>query len=248
MMGVGRDASKGLDFKGVAHSYGHQQVLSDISFHIDPGEILCLLGPSGCGKTTSLRLVAGLEDLQQGEIALGGDVIAIPGEAVPTEARGVGYVIQDFALFPHLNVFDNVAFGLKGQSKAKAKETVEDLLASVGLGGRDSAYPHQLSGGEQQRVALARAFAPKPQILLLDEPFSSLDVLIRKDLRLVTRDLVRSRHIPALLVTHDPLEAAQMGDHIAVMQNGHIIQYGDLDQLKNAPASEFVRELFAAPA
>ena len=202
---------------------------------IPDGEILCLVGPSGCGKTTALHLAAGLERLRRGEIRIGNDIVAGSGIHQPPEERGVGLVFQEFALFPHLSVVGNIAFGLRNHSGRAARATVADLLDMVGLAGYGGKYPHMLSGGEQQRVALARALAPQPRVLLLDEPFSGLDVRLRESVREQTLGILRDIGTTALIVTHDAEEAMYLGDRIAVLQGGRLLQAGNT--CGNLPAS-----------
>ena len=230
----------GLSFHGVSHAYDDTQALSSVDLEVAEGEIVCLVGPSGCGKTTALRLAAGLERLQQGEVRIGGRLVAGGGTSLAPEARGVGLVFQDFALFPHMTVADNIAFGLRGASAAERRRAVGDLLAMIGLEGHGAKYPHMLSGGEQQRVALARALAPRPQIVLLDEPFSGLDVRLREDVRDQTLAILREVGATALVVTHDAEEAMYMGDRIAVLQKGRLVQAGAPGEVYRHPASAFV--------
>ncbi|MDE0417503.1 MAG: ABC transporter ATP-binding protein [bacterium] len=228
----------GLSFHGVSHSWAGEEALKNVDLEIADGEVMCLVGPSGCGKTTALHLAAGLEPLVAGEIRIGNDVVAGNGVHRPPEVRGVGLVFQEFALFPHLSVADNVAFGLRGRRQAKA--AVGDLLDMVGLGGYAEKYPHMLSGGEQQRVALARALAPKPRILLLDEPFSGLDVRLRESVRDQTLAILRDIGTTTLIVTHDAEEALYLGDRLAVLQGGRLLQTGTPDAIYQRPATAFV--------
>ena len=230
----------GLAFRHVSHRYGDVPALTDLSFEIDDGEVCCLVGPSGCGKTTALRVAAGLETLQQGEIQIGDRLVAGPGVDVPPEKRCVGLVFQDFALFPHMTVADNVAFGLRGRDSATRKRLTGEFLDLVGLADYAAKYPHMLSGGEQQRVALARALAPQPGVILLDEPFSGLDVRLREEVREETLAILRRAGATALVVTHDAEEAMYMGDRIAVLQRGHLVQLGRPDQVYRRPQSAFV--------
>ncbi|MCX8024934.1 MAG: ABC transporter ATP-binding protein, partial [Thermanaerothrix sp.] len=197
---------------------------------------------SGCGKTTTLRLIAGFECPERGEIRVHGQSLVAPGVFVPPEKRRIGMVFQDYALFPHLNVFENIAFGLKGWPKPQVQRRVEDLLALVGLQGMARRFPHQLSGGEQQRVALARALAPQPQVLLLDEPFSSLDADLRLKLREDVRSLLKHLGLAALFVTHDQEEALFMGDRLVVMNRGRIQQLDSPEGIFARPANRFVAE------
>ncbi len=228
----------GLSFRGVSHSWAGEEALRNVDLEIADGEVMCLVGPSGCGKTTALHLAAGIEPLATGEIRIGDEVVAGNGIHRPPEVRGVGLVFQEFALFPHLSVADNIAFGLRGRRQAKA--TVEDLLDMVGLGGYAEKYPHMLSGGEQQRVALARALAPKPRILLLDEPFSGLDVRLRESVRDQTLEILRDIGTTTLIVTHDAEEALYLGDRIAVLQGGRLLQSGTPGAVYQRPATAFV--------
>jgi iron(III) transport system ATP-binding protein len=229
-----------LIFNDIHHAYGSQTVLRGIDLSVAPGEIVCLLGASGCGKTTLLRLAAGLEPLQTGRIELGGQVIAEPGRDVPPERRGVGFVFQDYALFPHLTVAENVAFGLRFAPRGERGWRVMDALARVGLEAFEAAFPHMLSGGQQQRVALARALAPRPAVLLLDEAFASLDARLREQVRDDTLHVLQTSGIATLLVTHDSEEAMFMGDRIALMREGRILQLGPPEQLYFSPADPYV--------
>ena len=230
-----------IHFQGVAHSYPERgQVLRGLDLEVGPGEILCLLGPSGCGKTTLLRLAAGLEPLQRGRITLNGQLIAEPGRETPPEGRGVGFVFQDYALFPHLTVEENVAFGLRFVPRGQRKWRIMDALARVGLEAFASAWPHMLSGGQQQRVALARALAPRPAVLLLDEAFASLDARLREQVRDDTLHVLQEAGIATLIVTHDSEEAMFMADRIALMNAGQIEQLGTPGELYLSPASRFV--------
>ncbi len=241
-----RSASEGgtnlsVAFAGIRHSYPERgQVLRGLDLEVGPGEILCLLGPSGCGKTTLLRLAAGLEPLQHGRITLGGQLIAEPGRETPPEGRGVGVVFQDYALFPHLTVEDNVAFGLRFVPRGQRKWRIMDALARVGLEAYAKAWPHMLSGGQQQRVALARALAPRPAVLLLDEAFASLDARLREQVRDDTLHVLQTAGIATLIVTHDAEEAMFMADRIALMNLGRIEQLGTPAELYLAPRNRFV--------
>jgi len=230
-----------IRFEGIHHAYPERgPVLRGLDLAARPGEIVCLLGPSGCGKTTLLRLASGLEPLQAGRITLGDRVIAEPGREVPPEARGIGFVFQDYALFPHLTVADNVAFGLRAIPRGQRKWRIMDALARVGLEAFAEAWPHMLSGGQQQRVALARALAPRPSLLLLDEAFASLDARLREQVRDDTLHVLQEAGIATLLVTHDAEEAMFMADRIALMNAGRIEQLGTPAELYLNPASRFV--------
>ncbi|MFN4239959.1 MAG: ABC transporter ATP-binding protein [Erythrobacter cryptus] len=230
-----------LEFRHIAHAYGPVRALEDITLAAPAGEITCLLGASGCGKSTLLGLAAGLLRVQQGEIRLDGALLADPRRNPPPEARPVGLVFQDGALFPHMSVAANIAFGLP---KARRDE-VEGWLAQVGLAGLGERYPHELSGGQQQRAALARAMAPGPRVLLMDEPFASVDIVLRRALRRECRNLLRAAGATVVLVTHDPAEALDIGDRIAVMERGRIVQFGTPQELHEAPASAAVGAIFS---
>lgn len=231
-----------LEVKDVAVAYRDYSVVRDINFSLQPGEIGCLLGPSGCGKTSLLRAIAGFEPVQKGEIRLHDKTVSTPGNSVPTEQRRVGMVFQDFALFPHLSVEKNIAFGLKHLNKQQCDERVDELLKLVGLEHLKQAHPHQLSGGQQQRIALIRAMAPRPNILLMDEPFSSMDAELREQLAREVRELLKRDGITAILVTHDQLEAFAMADAIAVLGNGELHQWDSGYQIYHNPADRFVAE------
>ncbi|MEQ8268562.1 MAG: ABC transporter ATP-binding protein [Parvibaculum sp.] len=233
-----------LTFQNVGHSFGNHRVLAGVSLEARRGEILCLLGASGSGKTTLLRLAAGLETLQEGSIDLGGAVLASPGRHVPPEKRSFGMVFQDHALFPHLTVAENIAFGVAGRPGDDIRRIVGERLAAVGLAGFEARYPHTLSGGQQQRVALARALAPSPAAMLLDEPFASVDVTRRRALREEARRALKAAGVVTLVVTHDPVEAMEIGDRIAVMEAGRIAQCATPEDLYDRPASALVASLF----
>ncbi len=231
-----------LELKSVTQSYASYEVLRSLSFTLNKGEIGCLLGPSGCGKTTVLRVIAGFEPITGGEIIINGERVSAPGFVLPAEKRRIGMVFQDYALFPHLNVAANIGFGLRALSRAERKQRVEELLQTVGLEGSGRAYPHELSGGQQQRVALARALAPRPDLLLLDEPFSSLDVELRERLSLEVRDILKQQGTTAIMVTHDQHEAFAMADVIGVMHEGEIQQWDSAYNLYHRPANRFVAD------
>jgi iron(III) transport system ATP-binding protein len=237
--------NRSIKFSNVSHSYEERTVLDKVSFSVSGGEIVCLLGPSGCGKTTCLRLASGLDRLQSGIIEVDGEQVAGDGFYIPPEKRNIGFLLQDYALFPHLNLLHNVAFGLNHLPKAERNELALEYLSKVGLSERAADFPHQLSGGEQQRVALVRALAPNPRVMLLDEPFSSLDVLIRNKLCSETRALLVERGVPTIMVTHDPIEALGVADRIIILNHGKIVQIGTGEELRNKPLSEFVEALFA---
>jgi len=213
-----------------------------VTLGLHSGEIGVLIGSSGCGKTSLLRAVAGLEQASAGEIRLAQSVVSSAHEHVAPEARQIGMVFQDFALFPHLTVYDNVSFGLNKQRPAERQARVREVLTLVGLSSSAQRYPHELSGGQQQRVALARALAPKPQLLLLDEPFSNLDVELRERLALEVRGILKEAQTTALFVTHDQMEAFAIGDVIGVMSEGRLHQWDDAYTLYHRPATRFVAE------
>jgi iron(III) transport system ATP-binding protein len=227
-----------LRFENIHHAYGDRIALQDISFTAEAGEILCLLGRSGCGKSTLLNLIAGLLPVQAGAIRLDGSVLASPSVNPPPEQRPVGLVFQDGALFPHLSVAQNIGFGVT--DKSIRAEIVSALLDQIGLKDMADRYPHTLSGGEQQRVAVARALAPNPSVMLMDEPFASIDITIRRRLREDMRALMKARGGMTILVTHDPDEAIEIADRIAVLENGRITQIGTAKDLHDAPQSLFV--------
>ncbi|WP_370587985.1 ABC transporter ATP-binding protein [Trichocoleus sp. FACHB-591] len=217
--------------------------VEDVNLTLAQGDLLALLGPSGCGKTTLLRMIAGFEPLQSGAIALAGRTVASPGTWIPPEQRSVGMVFQDFALFPHLTVEQNVAFGLqKVADSAQIKARTADAIAQVRLQGLENRYPYELSGGQQQRVALARALAPRPALILLDEPLSNLDVQVRLRLREEIREVLKSAGISGVFVTHDQEEALAISDQVAVMQQGRLEQLGTPEEVYHHPASRFVAE------
>lgn len=224
----------------MSHAFGAQPVLDDVSFSLPPGGIAALLGPSGCGKTTLLRLVAGFERLRTGRISLGGTLASAHAVHLPPEQRRVGMVFQDFALFPHLTVARNIAFGLVRVTPDAQRARVEELLTLVGLEGFGARYPHELSGGQQQRVALARALANRPPLVLLDEPFSSLDGELRERLAGEVREVLRHEGAAAVLVTHDQFEAFAFADAIGVMDRGQLAQWDTAQGLYDTPADRFV--------
>lgn len=233
-----------LGFEHVSHSFGQLRAVDDITLSIKPGELLCLLGPSGCGKTTALRIAAGLEPLQQGRITMSGRIIGEPQRDLAPEERGIGLVFQDFALFPHLSIAKNVAFGLSDLSPRQRDQRVRNALIQVGMESYRDAFPHMLSGGQQQRVALARALAPQPGVMLLDEPFSGLDARLRHQIRDETLHVLKESGTATLMVTHDPEEAMFMADRIVLMRAGRIEQMGRPSELYFAPRNAFVARFF----
>ena len=238
------EPGRGLRVEGLRHRFGERLVVDDVGFAIGPGEVHCLVGPSGCGKTTTLRLIAGLEDVQAGRIEIDGAAVGEPGRDLPPEERRVGLMFQDFALFPHLRVADNVGFGLRRLDGAARRERVARWLERMRLASHARSWPGTLSGGEQQRVALARALAPEPALMLLDEAFSALDTSLRAAVREESLGVLREAGTPTLLVTHDAEEAVQVGDRIHAMQGGRIVQSGSPAQLYREPADAFVAGFF----
>ncbi|MFQ1700578.1 ABC transporter ATP-binding protein [Loktanella agnita] len=231
-----------LQISNIVKEFGGRRVVDDVSLTVSPGQVTCLLGPSGCGKSTTLRIVAGVEMQGSGTIHVDGALVCDTVYRVPPEGRGIGLMFQDFALFPHLTVGKNVAFGLKGRD---SKTRVHDLLDKVGMSRFVDEYPQQLSGGEQQRVALARALAPRPRIMLMDEPFSGLDDRLRDDIRDETLDVLKSEGTAVLLVTHEPGEAMRMADEIALMRDGRIVQQGAPYNIYNAPKDRAAAAFFS---
>ena len=231
-----------LALDSVSQSYAQRQIIADLSFTLPEGAIGCLLGPSGCGKTTALRCISGFEPIRSGEIRIGGAVVSRPGWMLPAQKRRVGMVFQDYALFPHLTVAKNVGFGLRDVSASGRQARIDELLALVGLAGHANQYPHQLSGGQQQRVALARALAPRPRLILMDEPFSNLDVELRERLSLEVRDILKREATTALIVTHDQHEAFSLADWIGVMYEGRIQQWDTPYNLYHKPVNRFVAD------
>ena len=228
--------------EGVEKSYGAVHAVAGVDLELTSGELLSVLGPSGCGKTTLLRLIAGFEEPDAGTITVAGDVVAGPGAWVAPEKRRIGMVFQDYALFPHLRVEANVAFGLNRRSAGEREALTRRTLELVGLQHKSGCYPHELSGGERQRVALARALAPEPEIVLLDEPFSSLDATLRADLRREVELILREAEATALLVTHDQEEALALGDRLAVMRGGRLVQVGRPEDVYARPAGRWAAQ------
>lgn len=231
-----------LSLQGISVTYQQQKVVTDISFDLVEGDIGCLLGPSGCGKTTILRTIAGFEIPAAGTIRLKDKIISDRQNVVPPEKRKIGMVFQDFALFPHLNVEQNIIFGLDKKNSAGNRQRCNELLKLIDLEGTNKKYPHQLSGGQQQRVALARAMAPRPEILLLDEPFSSLDIELREQLAREIRQILKQENITAILVTHDQQEAFAMADKVGLIHDGKLIQWDTAYNLYHKPVSRFAAD------
>jgi len=231
-----------LDVQNLDVSYGEHRVLKQISFTLEPGDIGCMLGPSGCGKTTVLRAIAGFEPALNGRILIDHVEVSSPNFCLPPEKRNIGMVFQDFALFPNMSVAENIQFGLRGWKPRAQQARVQELLAMIGMPAYGKAYPHQLSGGQQQRVALARAMAPQPGILLMDEPFSSMDIELREQLAREVRNILKQENITAILVTHDQHEAFAIADHICVINEGRIEQQDTGYNLYHQPANRFVAD------
>jgi iron(III) transport system ATP-binding protein len=234
-----------LTFEAIERHFDDVPALAGVSLDIAPGEVVCLLGPSGCGKTTLLRIAAGIERPTSGRVLINDQEVAGPERFVPPEERNVGLMFQDFALFPHLTILDNVAFGLRQLPSAEARREALALLARVGLEHYADQHPHILSGGEQQRVALARALVPRPAVMLMDEPFSGLDIQLRERLQEGTLELLRETRATSMIVTHHPEEAMRLGDRIAVMRAGRIVQLGRAEDLYRQPVDLFVARLFS---
>ncbi len=232
-----------LKLDHISVAYGTHRVVQDVSFTLKEGDIGCLLGPSGCGKTTLLRAIAGFETPQAGSISIRGVQFSGPGHVLVPEKRRIGMVFQDFALFPHLSVFDNVAFGLhKSMGSEAIANRVNELLALIGLSTSGKKYPHQLSGGQQQRIALARALAPRPDLLLMDEPFSSLDVELRQQLSREVRKILKQEGITAVLVTHDQQEAFATADYVGLILQGQLVQWDTGYNLYHRPLNRDVAD------
>lgn len=231
-----------LALANITKSFDGQKVVDDVTLEVMPGQVTCLLGPSGCGKSTTLRIAAGVDVQDHGEIYLDGALICDGVRRIPPEKRSIGLMFQDFALFPHLSVAENVAFGI---AKSDAAKRVPELLGKVGMARHIDRYPHELSGGEQQRIALARALAPQPRVMLMDEPFSGLDDRLRDDIRDDTLDVLKAEGTAVLLVTHEPSEAMRMADEIALMRRGAIVQRGTPYDVYNSPIDLPAAEFFS---
>lgn len=238
------DATPRLEIRNLMRQFDGRMVVDDVSLKVMPGQVTCLLGPSGCGKSTTLRMIAGVDMQDSGEIYVDGNLVCDTVFRIPPERRSVGLMFQDFALFPHLSVAENVAFGLScGKEEKRAR--VEELLSRVNLLRFIDEYPHNLSGGEQQRVALARALAPRPRIMLMDEPFSGLDNRLRDEIRDSTLEVLKSEGSAVLLVTHEPEEAMRMADEIALMRDGKIVQQGAPYNIYNSPVDLNAAQFFS---
>ena len=227
-----------LKLRNLACGYQDQRVVQNLNLHLNAGDIGCLLGSSGCGKTTTLRAIAGFESVHEGEIVLAGEVISRSGFTLAPEKRRIGMVFQDYALFPHLTVAENIAFGVRAHPRLN--QVVEEMLDLVNLGALGKRHPHELSGGQQQRVALARALAPEPQLLLLDEPFSNLDGELRRRLSHEVRGILKARGTSAILVTHDQEESFAVSDHVGVFKEGRLEQWDTPYNLYHEPATPYV--------
>jgi len=231
-----------LEVKNISKSFGNQPVVKNLSLSLDKGTIGCLLGPSGCGKTTILRVIAGFEGIDAGEIRINQSIVSGRHILVPPEQRRIGMVFQDYALFPHLSVKDNIAFGLRNINGKKKEKRIDELLHLVRLDDAAPKFPHEVSGGQQQRVALARALAPEPELLLLDEPFSNLDVTLREQLSTEVREILKEQATTALMVTHNQHEAFAVGDEIGVIQDGNLVQWDTGHNLYHRPANDWVAD------
>lgn len=229
-----------LEIKNVSKSFASKSVVDRIDLSLKKGEIGCLLGHSGCGKTTLLRIIAGFEPVDGGEVIIGGRRVSGGGSFLTPEKRQVGMVFQDYALFPHLSLYDNVAFGLKGLGEAERDDRIRSLLELVGLKDVFGKFPHEISGGQQQRVALARALAPRPELLLMDEPFSNLDVTLRERLSMEVRAILKAYGTTALMVTHNQHEAFAMADMTGMMHDGRLLQWDSAHNLYHRPADRVV--------
>jgi iron(III) transport system ATP-binding protein len=233
-----------LAFEGIIHRFGSFHALDGVDLRIRPGELICLLGQSGCGKTTLLRVAAGVEQPSEGRVLLDGREVSGPDRYEPPEERGIGLMFQDYALFPHLSILDNVRFGLRSMAARDAEIAARRALSRVGLEGFAKDFPHVLSGGEQQRVALARSIAPRPGVLLMDEPFSNLDRRMRDAVRDETVAILRETGATTIVVTHDPEEAMRIADRIVLMRAGRIVQHGSAEDLYLRPADIFAARFF----
>lgn len=235
-----------LQVSNIHSSYQKTVVLKGLDLTVEKGEIVALLGPSGCGKTTLLRAIAGLQNISAGEIRINGKTVVSEKEFVASEKRGIGMIFQDYALFPHLTVAENILFGVKQVDKASKAARLEKMLALVKLGGLGERYPHELSGGQQQRVSIARALAYEPEVLLLDEPFSNIDAKVRREMMLEIRNILKSHNISAVFVTHSKDEAFVFADQLALFNQGKIVQCGDAERLYLRPQDKYVADFLGA--
>lgn len=233
-----------LELRNVNLRIDNQPIISDLSFKVKKGDLVCLLGPSGCGKTTTLRIIAGFERPDSGLLQLDGHTVSDNKRTLPPHKRDIGFLFQDFALFPHLTIRENVAFGLNDRKSETANKRVQEILKQVRLLDHADKYPHMLSGGQQQRVALARALAPNPRLLLLDEPFSGLDTSLRSQIRDETLAILKQLGVTTLMVTHDPDEAMLLADRIILMRDGRMVQAGTPEELYLHPVDAFTAEFF----
>jgi iron(III) transport system ATP-binding protein len=231
-----------IEVKNIECKYRQQTIVKDLSLHVNQGSLVCLLGPSGCGKTTVLRAIAGFEPVHHGTIHINEQEVSRPGFTLVPEKRQLGMVFQDYALFPHMTVLENISFGLRKLGKTEQHATAREMLSVVGMNEYGERYPHELSGGQQQRIALARALAPHPKAILLDEPFSNLDVEMRKRLSSEVRNILKNRGITGIMVTHDQDEAFALGDSVGVMKDGRILQWDTPFNLYHEPADRFVAD------
>ena len=233
-----------LSFRSVSCQFDGQRVVDAVSFDVALGEIVCLLGPSGCGKTTSLRLAGGMETPDSGKVLISGEAVSTPTHVVPPEKRNIGFLFQDYALFPHLTVLENICFGVRHLAEKERLALARDLLAQVAMTDLENSFPHTLSGGEQQRAALARALAPEPKLVLMDEPFSSLDQQLRDQMRDLTIKLLKRTGAAGLIVTHDAADALRMADRVAVQRAGRLVQIGTPENIYAAPVDIDVARMF----
>lgn len=233
-----------LALKDLGLSLDGQKIIRDLSFTVEDGDLVCLLGPSGCGKTTTLRIIAGFERPDNGSLAINDQIVSDKNQILPPHKRDIGYLFQDFALFPHLTVRENIGFGLKNRKSKAAQARIEEVLEQVRLTDHADKFPHMLSGGQQQRVALGRALAPSPKLLLLDEPFSGLDTSLRDQIRDETLFILKNLGVTTLMVTHDPEEAMLLADQIILMREGQVVQAGSPEDLYLNPSDAFTVEFF----
>lgn len=231
-----------LELRNIECRHRGQTIVNDLSFHVNEGDLACLLGPSGCGKTTALRAIAGFEPVHKGEIIIRDFVSSRAGFTRAPEKRRIGMVFQDYALFPHLNVANNIGFGLSHKTKTEQLAIIDEMLEVVDLAGFGQRFIHELSGGQQQRVALARALAPNPELILLDEPFSNLDIEMRERLNTDVREILKAKNMTGILVTHDQHEAFAISDHIGVMNKGELLQWDSAYNLYHSPNSLFIAD------